>query len=153
MATGRLKGISANVQPRKWHAHGKNRTKNYWSQKRISIIFAHTLQDVQARIRGQEVDNGPQKQWHLCVNEDCHLWSEKMGGRTQHQWFCGLRGLVLPFYGQTQTKHCIRTRISQRMPAEYEAKILEFQKFVIGARKKTCFELSKIGNTDEALSL
>jgi hypothetical protein len=35
-----------------------------------------------------------------------------------------------------------RNRISQSMPAEYEAKILEFHKFVIGARKKICFELS-----------
>jgi hypothetical protein len=43
---------------------------------------------------------------------------------------------------------CTRTRISKRMPAEYEAKILEFHKFVIGARKKTCFGLSQIGNMD-----
>jgi hypothetical protein len=35
------------------------------------------------------------------------------------------------------------------MPAEYEAKILEFHKFVIGARKKACFGLSQIGNMDE----
>jgi hypothetical protein len=35
------------------------------------------------------------------------------------------------------------------MPAEYEAKILECHKFVIGARKNTCFELSQIGNMDE----
>jgi hypothetical protein len=35
------------------------------------------------------------------------------------------------------------------MTAEYEAKILEFYKFVIGARKKMCFELSQIDNMDE----
>jgi hypothetical protein len=27
----------------------------------------------QARIRGEEVDNGPQKQWCFCVNEGDHL--------------------------------------------------------------------------------
>jgi hypothetical protein len=44
---------------------------------------------------------------------------------------------------------CTHTKISQRMPAEYEAKILEFHTFVIGARNKTCYELSQIGNMDE----
>jgi hypothetical protein len=34
------------------------------------------------------------------------------------------------------------------MSAEYEAKALEFHKFVITARNKTCFELSQIGNMD-----
>jgi hypothetical protein len=43
------------------------------------------------------------------------------------------------------TKHAY----SQRMPAENEAKILEFRKFVIGAREKACFGLSQIGNMDE----
>jgi hypothetical protein len=41
-----------------------------------------------------------------------------------------------------------RTRTVQKMPAEYEAKILEVHKFVIGARKNTCFELSQIGSMD-----
>jgi hypothetical protein len=40
-------------------------------------------------------------------------------------------------------------RIALKIPAEYEEKILEFHKFVIGARKNTYFELSQIGNMDE----
>jgi hypothetical protein len=36
---------------------------------------------------------------------------------------------------------CIQTRIAQMMPAQYEMQILQFQKFVIAARKKSCFEL------------
>jgi hypothetical protein len=35
------------------------------------------------------------------------------------------------------------------MPAEYNTKFLEFPKFVTAARKKTCFGLEQIGNTDE----
>jgi hypothetical protein len=42
-----------------------------------------------------------------------------------------------------------RKRIVQKMPAEYETKILQFHKFIIGARNKSCFELSQIGNMDE----
>jgi hypothetical protein len=35
------------------------------------------------------------------------------------------------------------------MPAEYEAEILQFHKFVIAARKKSSFELHQIGNMYE----
>jgi hypothetical protein len=38
---------------------------------------------------------------------------------------------------------CIWTRIAQKMPAEYEPKILEFQNFVTAVRKKPCFELNR----------
>jgi hypothetical protein len=41
-------------------------------------------------------------------------------------------------------------RILQRMPTKYEAKIMEYHKFVISAReKKKCFELTQIGNMDK----
>ncbi|KAG2459032.1 POGK protein, partial [Polypterus senegalus] len=42
-----------------------------------------------------------------------------------------------------------KTKIAQKMPNEYEEKILSFHKFVIDARKKNQFELSQIGNMDE----
>ncbi|KFM76763.1 Pogo transposable element with KRAB, partial [Stegodyphus mimosarum] len=41
-----------------------------------------------------------------------------------------------------------KTRIAQKMPKEYESKILSFHKFVIDARKKNNFEMSQIGNMD-----
>jgi hypothetical protein len=46
------------------------------------------------------------------------------------------------------SKHT-RTRTAQKMPAEYEMKILQFQKFVIAARKKSCFELGQTGHMDD----
>ncbi|XP_069593726.1 bromodomain testis-specific protein [Ranitomeya imitator] len=42
-----------------------------------------------------------------------------------------------------------KTRIAQKMPQEYEAKILSFHKFVIDSRKKNGYELGQIGNMDE----
>lgn len=42
-----------------------------------------------------------------------------------------------------------KTRIAQKMPKEYEAKILSFHNFVIKARKKNSFEIGQIGNMDE----
>jgi hypothetical protein len=42
-----------------------------------------------------------------------------------------------------------RTKLAQKMPAEYENKILQFHKYVIGARKNFDFELGQIANMDE----
>ena len=42
-----------------------------------------------------------------------------------------------------------RTRISQKMLAKYESKIVAFHKYVIKAQKKTQFELGQIGNMYE----
>jgi len=37
----------------------------------------------------------------------------------------------------------------QKLPHEYERKILEFHKYVINLRKKLCFEMVQLGNMDE----
>ena len=42
-----------------------------------------------------------------------------------------------------------RTTLSQKMPAEYEQKIMEFHRFIIRARQNVECELSQIGNMDE----
>ncbi|CAI5770390.1 pogo transposable element with KRAB domain [Podarcis lilfordi] len=42
-----------------------------------------------------------------------------------------------------------KTRTAQKMPEEYESKILSFHKFVIDARKRNGFEIGQIGNMDE----
>jgi hypothetical protein len=42
-----------------------------------------------------------------------------------------------------------KTKISQKMPAEYKDKIIEFHRFIINARKQEKFELSQIANMDE----
>ena len=53
------------------------------------------------------------------------------------QNFMGTEGWCL-FYGlSVRTK----TSIAQRMPADYEDKIVKFNKLVIHARKRTSFEL------------
>ena len=37
----------------------------------------------------------------------------------------------------------------QKLPCEYERKIIEFHKYVINMRKKLCFETGQLGNMDE----
>ena len=48
---------------------------------------------------------------------------------------------------------CMRTKttIAQKLPHEYEKKIIEFHKYVINMRKKLCFEIGQLGNMDEVL--
>ena len=42
-----------------------------------------------------------------------------------------------------------KTTIAQKLPREYERKIIEFHKYVINMRKKLCFETGQLGNMDE----
>jgi len=42
-----------------------------------------------------------------------------------------------------------KTTITQKLPREYERKIIEFHKYVINTRKKLCFETGQLGNMDE----
>ena len=42
-----------------------------------------------------------------------------------------------------------RTRISQKLPADYEEKMLQFQRFIIKMRKKNNYQIGQIGNMDE----
>ena len=46
---------------------------------------------------------------------------------------------------------CMRTKttIAQKLPREYERKIIEFHKYVINMRKKLCFEIGQLANMDE----
>jgi len=46
---------------------------------------------------------------------------------------------------------CMRTKttIVQKLPHEYERKIIEFHKYAINMRKKLCFEIEQLGNMDE----
>jgi hypothetical protein len=43
-----------------------------------------------------------------------------------------------------------RTTVSQKLPEEYEEKLIIFQKCVISLRKKHGYLLSQIGNADQA---
>ena len=42
-----------------------------------------------------------------------------------------------------------KTTIAQKLPCEYERKIIEFHKCVINMRKKLCFDIGQLGNMDE----
>jgi hypothetical protein len=42
-----------------------------------------------------------------------------------------------------------RMKISQRLPLEFETKLIEFQCFVTGQRRRNKYSLSQIGNVDE----
>ena len=46
---------------------------------------------------------------------------------------------------------CMRTKttIVQKLPHEYEGKIIEFHKYVINMRKKLCFEIGQLRNVAE----
>jgi len=44
---------------------------------------------------------------------------------------------------------CTKTTIGQKLPREYERKIIEFHKYVINMRKKLCFEIGQLANMDE----
>ena len=46
---------------------------------------------------------------------------------------------------------CTRTKttIAQKLPREYERKIIEFHKYVIDMRKKLHFEIGQLGNMDK----
>jgi len=46
---------------------------------------------------------------------------------------------------------CMRTEttIVQKLPLQYERKIIEFHKYVINMRKKLCFEIEQLGEMDE----
>jgi len=46
---------------------------------------------------------------------------------------------------------CMRTEttIAQKLPPEYERKIIEFHKYVINMRKKLCFERGQLGDMDD----
>ena len=43
----------------------------------------------------------------------------------------------------------IKTTIAQKLPHEYERKIIEFHKYAINMRKKLCFEIGQLGNMNE----
>jgi len=40
-----------------------------------------------------------------------------------------------------------KTTIAQKLPREYERKIIEFHKYVIN-RERMCFEIGQLGNMD-----
>ena len=42
-----------------------------------------------------------------------------------------------------------KTTIVQKLPREYERKIIEFHKYVLNMRKKLCFEIGQFGKVDE----
>jgi len=44
--------------------------------------------------------------------------------------------------------HTKTTRV-QKLPCEYERRIIEFRKYVINTRNKLCFEIGQLGNVDE----
>jgi hypothetical protein len=64
--------------------------------------------------------------------------------------FAGTASWCYRFMKRHGLRMCSQTRIAQKVPAEYKT-ILRFQKFIIAAKKKSCFELGQIVNMDEFL--
>jgi hypothetical protein len=44
-----------------------------------------------------------------------------------------------------------RTKISQKLRSEFETKLIEFQHFVTGLRRRNKYSLSQLGNADVAI--
>jgi hypothetical protein len=44
-----------------------------------------------------------------------------------------------------------KTKISQKLPSEFETKLTEFQRFIIGLHRRNNYSLSQIGNADETV--
>ncbi|XP_075207983.1 uncharacterized protein LOC142312884 [Anomaloglossus baeobatrachus] len=63
--------------------------------------------------------------------------------------FTGTDSWCHRFLKRSGLAKCTKTRIAQKMPKEYEKKLLSFHKFVIDARIRSKFELNQIGNMDE----
>ena len=65
------------------------------------------------------------------------------------QNFIETEGWCYRFMKREVLSRRIKTSIAQRIPANYDDKIVKFHKFVIRARKRTSFELGQIENMDE----
>ena len=42
-----------------------------------------------------------------------------------------------------------RTHMAQKLPKDFEEKVIQFQRFIIGKRRNNNYELSQIGNADQ----
>jgi len=63
--------------------------------------------------------------------------------------FAGTTSWCERFMGRNGLCMHAKTTIAQKLPCEYERKIIQFHKNVINMRKKLCFEIGQLGNMDE----
>ncbi|KAH1185488.1 hypothetical protein KIL84_018237 [Mauremys mutica] len=73
----------------------------------------------------------------------------KISKELQIQDFKGTASWCQRFMKRHELRMRTRTRISQRMPDDYEEKIINFHNFIIKQRKRQNFEIGQIGNMDE----
>jgi len=57
--------------------------------------------------------------------------------------FAGTTSWCKRFMRRTDWSMHTKTTIAQKLPHEYERKIIEFHKYVINMRKKLCFEIGQ----------
>jgi len=63
--------------------------------------------------------------------------------------FAGTASWCERFMRQNDLCMHTKTTIAQKLPHEYERKIIEFHKYVINVSKKLCSEIGQLGNMDE----
>ena len=63
--------------------------------------------------------------------------------------FTGCTSWLYRFMDRKNLTIRCRTKIAQRLPDDYEEKIVQFQKMIINMRKQGVDEMSQIGNIDE----
>jgi hypothetical protein len=106
--------------------------------------------------------SGPRIDWCLCfrvfqrlrnkglsVTRDALMPKAKECARNSTVPFKASRGWCEKFMKRESLSLRWRTNISQKLPSEFETKLIEFQRFIIGLRRRYKYSLSRIDNADE----
>ncbi len=75
--------------------------------------------------------------------------AKQIAAEQNHEDFTGHATWCFRFMKRKNLVMRTRTKLAQKMPNEFEDKIIEFHRFIINQRKSTNFELSQIANMDE----
>ena len=80
---------------------------------------------------------------------EIHLQGRLIAKKLGLQDFKGSADWCYGFMRRKELSIRRRTHISQKLPEDYEDKLVQFQRFIIKQRKTYDFELSQIGNADQ----
>lgn len=80
---------------------------------------------------------------------EIRLQGKMIASRLQQTTFKGSVSWVYAFLKRHSLSIRRRTHIAQKLPEDYEEKLVEFQRFIINERQKFDYDLSQIGNADQ----
>ena len=119
--------------------NGQNETMFLWARCRTATV----------RSGYERVDHTSQEQWLFSIYKNDHNETKCLAAEKGIEDFTGSPSQCHRFMKRCGLAMSTKTSTAQKMPIEYESKIVSFQKFVLDARKKNGFEISPIGNMDE----